>query len=105
MNRNSFQTYTAGYQASTQHYKSASSGFGLTAAQRAPLYPIGPTLPQPEFKGIQRGTSPYISRQGLQPPSYEQRYQQQTTSNFNQTSGSLAGGRRYDTTKINYEER
>lgn len=101
MNRNSYQTYAAGYNVASQSYKTSSSGFGATTGQRAPLYPIGPTLPQPEFKVIQRGTSPYVSRQGLQPPSYEQRYHHQTTSNFNQTSSSQMG-RRYDNTKINY---
>lgn len=47
MNRNSAQTYSAGYYTSSQNFKSASSGFGATKGQRPPLYPIGPTLPQP----------------------------------------------------------
>lgn len=47
MNRNSYQTYAAGYNVASQSYKSSTSGFGATSGQRAPLYPIGPTLPQP----------------------------------------------------------
>jgi hypothetical protein len=66
--------------------------------QRSPLYPIGPSLSQPEFKPIQRGVSPYISRQGLAPPSYQQSYYQQSSSNFvNRGSLGLEGS------KINYE--
>ena len=101
MNRNS---YSSNYYNAQPNYKTASSGFGTQGGvTRTPLYPIGPTLPPPQFKGIQRGTSPYVSRQGLMPPSYEQRHRHQTTTNFNQTSGNTLG--RIDHTKISYEDR
>ena len=99
MNRKNYQTYTSGYPAMPPSYKTVSSGFGVTSQQRTPLYPIGPSLPQPEFKSIQRGTSPYISRQGLQPPSYEQRYHHQTTTGFQQ-AGTGVG--RFDKSKKNF---
>ena len=105
MNRNS---YSSNYYNAQPSYKTASSGFGATAVpSRPPLYPIGPTLPQPEFKGIQRGTSPYVSRQGLLPPSYEQRHRHQASSNFHQTVGGMGGmgAGRTDLTKISYEDR
>lgn len=96
MNRNSYQTYSAGqFAATNKSYKMAT---GNIANQRAPLYPVGPTLPQPEFKPIQRGVSPYISRQGLAPPSYQQSYYQQSTSNLG-NRGSLG----FEGSKINYE--
>lgn len=101
MNRNNYQTYSGSFYNTANSYK---SGFGATTGARAPLYPIGPSLPQPEFKPIQRGTSPYISRQGLIPPSYEQRHRHQTTTGFNQSSANM-GERRYDLTKLSYEER
>jgi hypothetical protein len=43
---------------------------------RSPLYPIGPSLTQQEFHPIKRAPlpSPYLSRQGVMPPSYEQKY-------------------------------
>ena len=100
MNRNSYQSYSGTYYNGGAN-KTASSGLGGTNAQRSPLYPIGPTLTQPEFKPIQRGTSPYLSRQGLMPPSYDQRHRHQTATGFNQT----AGENHFDTTKINYEDR
>ena len=59
MNRNNYQTYTASNFQASQSYKMATGGI---TNQRSPLYPIGPSLPQPEFKPIQRGVSPYISR-------------------------------------------
>lgn len=67
----------------------SSSGFGA----RASLYPIGPTLAQPEFQGIQRGfsPSPYLNKAGIRPPSYETRY-------LTRTDGFTAN-------PINYEER
>lgn len=86
MNRNSYQTYQGTFYNTANSYKSV---LGATAGVRAPLYPIGPTLPQAEFKPIQRGTSPYVSRQGLMPPSYEQRHRHQTTTVFNQTSSNV----------------
>lgn len=50
---------------SAQHYQpqyrqTEIGGFG----QRMPLYPIGPTITQPEFRPIQRGVSPspYLSK-------------------------------------------
>ena len=105
MNRNS---YSSNYYNAPPSYKTASSGFGATGGlpTRPPLYPIGPTLTQPEFKGIQRGASPYVSRQGMLPPSYEQRHRHQASSNFHQTVGTGGmGGGRTDMTKINYEDR
>jgi hypothetical protein len=102
MNRNSYQTYSGTYYQGSQ--KTGGSGFGSTNPQRPPLYPIGPTLPQPEFKPVSMAPSPYVSRQGMLPPSYEQRHRHQNTTNFNQTAGSLGGGR-FDMTKISYEER
>ena len=44
MNRNSYQTYTASNFPLSQSYKMAT---GALSNQRAPLYPIGPTIPQP----------------------------------------------------------
>jgi len=35
---------------------------------------------------VQRGVSPYLSRQGMQPPSYEQRYLHQNTTGFGGTT-------------------
>lgn len=95
MNRNSYQSYTANNFAPSQSYKMATGGLNN---QRAPLYPIGPTIPQPEFKPIQRGISPYISRQGIVPPSYHQSYYQQTNSNLG-NRGNLG----FEGSKINYE--
>ena len=100
MNRNNYQSHTSNFYQAQPTYKTISTGFyNQQTATRAPLYPIGPTLAQPEFKPIQRGTSPYVSRQGLMPPSYEQRHRHQTSSNFNQ------GGGRTDHTQVYYEER
>ena len=104
MNINSFQCYSAPGNSNLAPYKTASQPFRDTAS-RAPLYPIGPTLTQPEFKPMQRGVSPYASRQGLMPPSYEQRYLHQSTSNFLNNTNQVSMGKRYDQTKVNFEER
>lgn len=69
MNRNTFQSYNATQYSNMNPYKTANQPFREQNA-RSPLYPIGPTLTQPEFKPIQRGVSPYVSRQGMMPPSY-----------------------------------
>ena len=98
MNRNSYQTYSGTYYNGSNNFKTSTSGFGGATLQRAPLYPIGPSLPQPEFKPIQRGTSPYVSRQGLMPPSYDQRVRHQTSTGFNQ-----GVEKRMDMTKMSYE--
>lgn len=63
MYRNNYNTQTGFSSALPQHSQyryTSTTGFG----QRAPLYPIGPTLTQPEFKPMQRGLSPspYLSR-------------------------------------------
>ena len=104
MNRNSFQGYSATAYTNANPYKTASQPFRETAS-RAPLYPIGPTLSQAEFKPMQRGVSPYASRQGMMPPSYEQRYLHQSSSNFLNNTNQVSMGKRYDQTKVNYEER
>jgi hypothetical protein len=39
------------------------------------------------------------------PPSYEQRYLHQSTSNFMNATNQKSMGRQYDPVKINYEER
>ena len=73
MYRNSYQTHTSfNSQPHSQFRYTSTTGFG----QRAPLYPIGPTLTQPEFKPMQRGVSPspYLNREGMRPPSYEERF-------------------------------
>lgn len=104
MNRNSFQGYSATGFSNPVSYKTASQPFRDTSS-RAPLYPIGPTLTQPEFKPMQRGMSPYASRQGMMPPSYEQRYLHQSTSNFLNNTNQVSMGKRYDQSKVNYEDR
>ena len=93
MYRNSFQTHTGFNSQSTQNQfrYTSSSGFG----QRPPLYPIGPTLTQPEFKPMARpmSPSPYLhNREGIRPPSYEER--------FLKKAESMAGQN-----NISYEER
>jgi hypothetical protein len=104
MNRNSYQSFSGSHYSNANPYKTTLGGFREPAA-RSPLYPIGPTLTQPEFKPLQRGVSPYISRQGVMPPSYEQRYLHQSTSNFMNATNQKSMGRQYDPVKINYEER
>ena len=51
-------------------------GTGGAFYPRAPLYPIGPTITQPNFKVMTRGhsPSPYLQNVNIKPPSYEQRY-------------------------------
>lgn len=87
MNRNTFQSYNASHYSNNNPYKTAT--VFREQNSRSPLYPIGPTLTQPEFKPIQRGVSPYMSRQGMAPPSYEQRYLHQTSSLPNNTTLSM----------------
>lgn len=41
----------------------------------------------------------------MMPPSYEQRYLHQSSSNFLNNTNQVSMGKRYDQTKINYEER
>lgn len=68
MNRG-FQSQYGGFNQSSQQRYTSSNGFN----QRSPLYPIGPTLTQPEFRPMTRGMSPspYLNRQSMKPPSYE----------------------------------
>lgn len=100
MNRNSFQSYTASHYSNAQPNPYKTNAPFQTHQSRSPLYPIGPTLTQPEFKPMQRGTSPYVSRQGIMPPSYEQRYLHQSSLPNNTSQLSL--GRQYAPHKINY---
>ena len=92
MYRNSYQTTSNfGMQpGNSQMRYTSSTGFG----QRAPLYPIGPTLTQPQFQPIQRGVSPspYLAREGIKPPSYDERYLRRAESFAGQSN-------------ISYEER
>jgi len=44
MNRNNYQTYSGSNFGASQSYKMATGGI---TNQRAPLYPIGPSIPQP----------------------------------------------------------
>jgi hypothetical protein len=69
MNRNSHLNYSASQFSNSNPYKTVAGPFRQQNS-RSPLYPIGPTLTQPEFKPVQRGVSPYVSRQGVMPPSY-----------------------------------
>lgn len=98
MNRNSYQGYSSNLayppqaaKSATSHFRASASGFSQS---RTPLYPIGPTLTQPEFKPMARGASPYLSRQTLRPPSYEQRYLPQAQ-----------GARGQEATRMDYELR
>ena len=73
MFHNSYQKTNSSF-AQNPYSITSPSGFGHS---RSPLYPVGPTLPRPEFKPVQtRGLSPspYLNRQGMQPPSYEEKY-------------------------------
>ena len=69
MNRNSYLNYSASQFSNSNPYKTTVGPF-LQQNNRSPLYPIGPSLSQPDFKPVQRGVSPYMSRQGIMPPSY-----------------------------------
>lgn len=73
MYRNSYNTGNSFSLTSQSRVRGTStSGFGV----RSPLYPIGPTIPQPQYQHIQRGfsPSPYLNKNNLRPPSYETRY-------------------------------
>jgi hypothetical protein len=101
MFRNTYQSnYSSGSLSKTQF---KSSNVVNQSQMRAPLYPIGPMLTQPETKTYQRGMSPYVSRQGIHPPSYEQRYLTQNSMLRNNMSSLTLGDN--NMTRINYEDR
>ena len=73
MQRNYYQTQTNfNFNPYSSMRQTSASVFG----QRAPLYPIGPTLPKPEHKEMARGIpiSPYLKQEERRKPSYQERY-------------------------------